>query len=112
MGSAMVNSGEGYLRDAGFEYLQRAYKCIEETKSLTFKMHSIVILFRMLAVCDSGFNEKLIPDIKEKINRNVSFLIGFSDFSNSTPVMKELKKLCSQPFDKKAIEKGTRLVLM
>ena len=112
MGSAMVNSGEIYLRDAGFEYLQQAYKFIEDTKSPTFKMHSIVILFRMLAVCSSDFNKKLIPDIKEKINRNVSFLIGFSDFSNSTPVMKELKKLCSQPFDKKAIEKGTRLVLM
>ena len=112
MGSAMVNSGEGYLRDAGFEYLQRAYKCIEETKSLTFKMHSVVILFKLLAVCDSGFNEKLIPDIKAEINKSVKYLDGLSEFSSSTPVMKELKKLCSQPIDNKAIEKGTRLVLM
>ena len=112
MGFAMVKSGELYLRDVGFGYLQQAYCSIKETKSLTFKVHSIVILFKMLSVCGPEFNKKKVPELRKDILDNVKYLDGFAEYNASTPVIKELQELCSKKFDKETVEMGARLVLM
>lgn len=112
MGFALVNSDETYLRDTGFNLLRQASACIKETKSVPFKMHHIVILFKMLSVCGESFNKKMIPEIKDEIVMSFEDLNSMSDFSSSAPVMKELQEICSKPIDKYAVEKGTRLVLM
>lgn len=112
MGSAMVGSGIDYLRDKGFAFLEQAYKSVKNSQSPTFKMHSIVILFKMLSVCGSKFNSKRIPTIQEEIKRNAEFLNGLTGFSSETPAMVKLNELCSSNFDKDTVEKGARLVLM
>jgi hypothetical protein len=112
MGSAMVNSGKEYLRDKGFALLEQAYNSVKNSQSPTFKMHSVVILFKMLSVCGPKFNSKRIPVIKEEIKKNVEFLNNLTAFSSDTPAMIKLNELCSCNFDKDTVEKGTRLVLM
>lgn len=112
MGSAMVGSGKDYLRDKGFALLELAYNSVKNSQSPTFKMHSVVILFKMLSVCGPKFNSKKIPVIKENIKLIVEFLNRLTVFSSATPAMKKLNALCSGNFDQDAVEKGTRLVLM
>lgn len=112
MGSAMVGSGKDYLRDKGFALLELAYNSVKNSQSPTFKMHSVVILFKMLSVCGPKFNSKRISDLKAEIRKNVEFLNSVSGFSSATPAMKKLNALCSGNFDQDAVEKGTRLVLM
>ncbi len=113
MGSAMIESGKDYLRDKGFAFLEMAYKSVKDSQSPTFKMHSIVILFKMLSVCEPKFNSKRLPEFKAEIKNNVDFLNSVSGFSSETPAMKKLNALCSGNLDDKGtIEKGTRLVLV
>lgn len=112
MGSAMVHSGKGHLLDKGFALLEQAYNSVKDSQSPTFKMHSVVILFKMLSVCGPKFNSKRIPEFKAEIKKNVAFLNSVSGFSSETPAMKKLNTLCAGNFDKETIEKGTRLVLM
>ena len=112
MGSAMVNSGKEYLRDKGFALLEQAYNSVKNSQSPTFKMHSVVILFKMLSVCGPKFNSKRIPAIEEEIKKTAEFLNRLPGFSSETPVMVKLNELCSSNFNKDTVEKGTRLVLM
>ena len=112
MGSAMVNSGKDYLRDKGFVLLEQAYNSVKNSQSPTFKMHSVIILFKMLSVCGPKFNSKRIPTIEEDIKKTVEFLNNLTAFSSDTPAMKKLNKLCSSNFDQDTIETGARLVLM
>lgn len=112
MGFAMTNSDETYLRDAGFNFLRQASDSIKETTSVPFKMHRVVILFKMLSVCGESFNKKMIPEIKDEVIKIFKCLNSMSEFSLFTPVMKDLQEICSNPIDKEAIEKGARLVLM
>ena len=112
MGSAMMNSGKGYLLDKGFALLEQAYNSVKNSQSPTFKIHSVVILFKMLSVCGPKFNSKKIPVIEEDIKKTAEFLNSLPGFSSETPAMKKLNELCSGNFDKDTVEKGTRLVLM
>ncbi len=112
MGFAMVKSGESNIRDEGLYYLQQAYETIKETSSIPFKIHSVIILFKMLSVCSADTNKNIIQELKDEIIKNVNELNGFSEFSSSTPIMKELQELCTKPIDKEVAEKGARLVLM
>ena len=66
MGSAMINSGKDFLRDKGFALLEQAYKSVKDSQSPTFKMHSVVILFKMLSGWGQNLTAKEFRSLKQK----------------------------------------------